>query len=111
LELRKSYGISQMALSKAIGLSQNAVNRYEHGTSVPDEAVIKYCDYFDVSADYLLGRAEQPEGKLYQVRPAFLYENEQLRDFIEMCFDPKSKMSGQLKETLYKMMASGGNAQ
>jgi transcriptional regulator with XRE-family HTH domain len=108
LELRKSYGLSQMALSKALGLSQNAVNRYEHSTSVPHDALKKYADYFDVSADYLLGRTERPEGKLYAVRPAFLNENEQLKQFIEMCFDPTTTASARLKDMLYKMMTAGG---
>jgi transcriptional regulator with XRE-family HTH domain len=97
-----------MALSKAVGLSQNAINRYEHDTHVPHDALTKYADYFDVSTDYLLERCEQPEGKLYQVRPAFLNENEQLKQFIEMCFDPSTTASAQLKETLYKMMTAGG---
>jgi transcriptional regulator with XRE-family HTH domain len=111
VELRKSYGLSQMALSKATGLSQNAVNRYEHGTSVPHDALKKYADYFDVSADYLIGRTERPEGKLYSVKPAFLNDNEQLRQFIEMCFDPTTTASARLKETLYKMMTGGGEVE
>jgi transcriptional regulator with XRE-family HTH domain len=109
-ELRKSYGLSQMALSKAFGISQNAINRYEHGTSVPHDALRKYADYFDVSADYLLGRADKPEGKLYAAKPEFLNDNEQLRQFIEMCFDPNSDASTRLKETLYRMMTAGGES-
>jgi transcriptional regulator with XRE-family HTH domain len=81
-ELRKSYGLSQMALSKAFGVSQNAINRYEHGTTVPHDNLKKYADYFDVSADYLLGRTDKPEGKLYSAQPVFLNDNEQLRQFI-----------------------------
>jgi hypothetical protein len=34
--------------------------------------------------------------------------NEEIRQFIEMCFDPNSKMSVKLKDTLYQMMAGGG---
>jgi transcriptional regulator with XRE-family HTH domain len=107
-ELRKSYGLTQMALSKAFGVSQNAINRYEHGTSVPHDNLCKYADYFDVSADYLLGRTDKPEGKLFSAKPAFLNDNEQLRQFIEMCFDPTSDASARLKKTLYQMMTSGG---
>jgi transcriptional regulator with XRE-family HTH domain len=108
LELRKSYGLTQMALSKAFGISQNAINRYEHGTSVPHDALKKYADYFDVSADFLLGRTTFPEGKLYSARPVFLNDNKQLQQFIEMCFDPTTAASARLKEALYKMMTGGG---
>jgi transcriptional regulator with XRE-family HTH domain len=111
VELRKSYGLPQMSLAKAFGISQNAINRYEHGTSVPHEALKKYADYFDVSADYLLGRTDKPEGKLYQTQPAFLNDNEQLRQFIEMCFDPTTDASARLKETLYRMMTGGGKTE
>jgi transcriptional regulator with XRE-family HTH domain len=110
VELRKGYGMPQMALAKVFGVSQNAINRYEHGTSVPHETLCKYADYFDVSADYLLGRTDKPEGKLYSAKPVFLNDNEQLRQFIEMCFDPNSDASARLKETLYRMMTAGGES-
>jgi transcriptional regulator with XRE-family HTH domain len=108
IELRTGYGLSQMALSKAFGVSQNCIYRYEHGTDVPHHALCKYADYFDVSADYLIGRTERPEGKLYAAKPEFLKDNEQLRQFIEMCFDPNSDASARLKEMLYQMMTGGG---
>ncbi|GHU37787.1 hypothetical protein FACS1894105_10530 [Clostridia bacterium] len=108
VELRKGYRISQMALSKEFKTSQNAINRYEHGTRVPHDTLTQYADYFDVSADYLLGRTDKVEGKLYSGSPAFLQENEQLKQFIEMCFDPNSDASARLKETLYRMMTNGG---
>jgi hypothetical protein len=51
---------------------------------VPHDALRKYADCFDVSADYLLGRTDKPDGKLYTAKPAFLNDNEQLQQFIEM---------------------------
>jgi len=48
VELRKDYGLPQMTLAKAFGISQNAIDCYEYGTSVPHEALTKYADYFDV---------------------------------------------------------------
>ena len=108
LELRTGLNISQMKLSKAIGISQAAINRYEHNSSaVPDSVLLKYADFFDVSADYILGRADKPEGKLFSVCPKIAEDNEELRQFIEMCFDPNSKISGRLKDTLYNMMTGG----
>ena len=111
LELRNSIGLSQMKLSKAIGLSQSALNRYEHDQSIiSDEVMIKYADYFDVSLDYICGRTDKPEGTLYSARPKLGEDNEELRQFIEFCFDPTTKMNRRLKDTLYQMMA-GGNTE
>ncbi|MDR0935653.1 MAG: helix-turn-helix domain-containing protein [Oscillospiraceae bacterium] len=110
-ELRIGYNLSQAALGKAFGVSQNCIYRYEHGTSIPHDALRKYADYFDVSADYLLGRTTFTEGKLYSARPAFLNDNKQLQQFIEMCFDPTTAASARLKEALYKMMTSGGDVE
>ena len=108
-ELRQGQGISQAKLAKAIGYGGTIITYWENGVNQPTaEAITRLADHFDVSADYLLGRTERPEGKLYAVRPAFLNENEQLKQFIEMCFDPTTTASARLKDMLYKMMTVGG---
>jgi len=33
-----------------------------------------------------------------------------MRQFVEMCFDPKSPVSGKMKETLLQMMLGGDEA-
>ena len=106
-ELRKSVNLPQNKMAEILGISQSALNRYEHNQQIiSDEALLKYADYFDVSLDYICGRTNNPEGKLYSGRPNIGGENEEIRQFIEMCFDPKSKMSVRLKDTLYRMMVS-----
>ena len=58
-ELRIEKGLSQGAVSKALGLTRNAFTNYEMGIREPSlEIVVKICDFFDVSADYLLGRTD-----------------------------------------------------
>lgn len=58
-ELRKLRGISQMALSSELGLSQQAVGKWETGRSTPDPAMLaRIAAFFEVSTDYLLGRAQ-----------------------------------------------------
>jgi len=107
-ELRKSVNLPQAKMAEALGISQSALNRYEHEQQIiSDEVLLKYADYFDVSLDYICGRTDTPEGKLYTGRPNIGFENEEIQQFIEMCFDPKSKMSVRLKDTLYRMMAGG----
>ena len=107
-ELRKSVNLSQSKMAEALGINQSSLNRYEHDQQIiSDEALMKYADYFDVSLDYICGRTDKPEGKLFTARPNISGDNEEIRQFIEMCFDPKSKMSVKLKDTLYRMMAGG----
>ena len=43
-------------------------------------------------------------GKLYEYRPKIATGSEEMRQFIEMCFDPQSPMSKKLKQTLLQMM-------
>jgi transcriptional regulator with XRE-family HTH domain len=106
LELRNSYGLSQMKLSKKLGISQTALNRYEHGEcGIPDKVILAVADYFDVSADYLLGRTDNPEGMLFAAQPQIYEESKDVRKFIEMCFDPETQANRQLKEKLFQMMS------
>jgi len=109
LELRTSLNLPQMRLSKTLGISQAAINRYEHNqATVPHTVLLKYADYFDVSADYLLGRTDRPEGKLYEFKPK-VENSAEMKQFIDMCFDPNSPMSDKLKDVLLEMMMKGSD--
>ena len=104
-KLRESLCISQAKFGKIAGMAQATVNRYETGYSaVPLKTLMWYADYFDVSMDYLCGRTERPEGKLYAFKPKTLSENSEMRQFIEMCFDPKSLANEKLKDILVQML-------
>ena len=55
LALRKARGWSQEELAERIGVTRQAVSRWESGTAKPDaDKTISICDIFGVSADYLL---------------------------------------------------------
>lgn len=46
-------------IAESIGLSPMAYNHYEWGDREPSLDVLKkLCDFFDVSADYLIGRSD-----------------------------------------------------
>lgn len=108
--LRESVNLSQAKLAILAGATQSSINRYENDqSSVPLPLLAWYADYFDVSLDYIFGRTDQPEGKLYSYKPKFSEENEQFRQFIEMCFDPKSPMNDKLKQALMEMVSKGGD--
>ncbi len=58
-ELRTERHISQLSLAKQIGVSQKAIDYWERGINEPKASyIILLCDFFDVSADYLLCRHE-----------------------------------------------------
>ena len=107
--LRESVGVSQAKLAALMGATQASVNRYENGQSSPPLKILRwYADVFDVSLDYIFARTEQPEGKLYEHKPkvveAITQDNKELRQFVDMCFDPASPVSEKLRETLTKLL-------
>lgn len=61
--LRQEKGVSQRAASGALGISQALLSHYENGIREPGlPFVVKACDYYGVSADYLLGRTMARDG-------------------------------------------------
>ena len=107
-DLRTSINITQARLAKELGISQAAINRYENNNAaVPDNALLKYADFFDVSADYILGRCDDPHGKNYDYQPEFLKDklanSDEWKEFVEMCFDPGSPINSKLKEMIMQM--------
>ncbi|MBQ6846509.1 MAG: helix-turn-helix transcriptional regulator [Oscillospiraceae bacterium] len=57
-KLRNEFGISQQALAEKIGVSQQSINKYENHNVEPDIAtLVCIADFFDVTIDYLVGRA------------------------------------------------------
>ena len=62
-ELRTSKSMTQSDVAKILGLTTNAYQSYERGTSEPScKALNKLADFYGVSTDYLLGR-EKPKPK------------------------------------------------
>lgn len=58
-KLREQRGISRRVLADFCQVSKSAVARYERGEQEPTaSAICRMADYFEVSADFLLGRAE-----------------------------------------------------
>lgn len=103
--LRESLGKSQAQIAELNGtVAQTAIYLYEHGvTDVPNDILLWYADFFDVSLDYIYGRTDKPQGILYDYIPKVI-EDDKIKDFIEMCFDPKSSANAKLKEALKKML-------
>ena len=60
--LRRERNISQRCAAAELGISQALLSHYENGAREPGLGfVCRACDYYGVSADYLLGRSERPD--------------------------------------------------
>ena len=65
--LRQEKGISQRKAAAELGISQALLSHYENGIREPGLAfVTKVCDYYHVSADYLLGRSLSRDGAVIE---------------------------------------------
>ena len=59
LELISNSGLSEFAFEKQVKLAQGSVKNWRNGRNkISADALIKLADYFGVSVDYLLGRAD-----------------------------------------------------
>ena len=58
-ELRNAKGITQKTMAELLSITERAYQRYEYGVREPTfETTIKLADFFNVTADYLLGRTD-----------------------------------------------------
>ena len=59
VSLRKEHKLSQEQLAEKLGVSRQAISRWEAGETTPDMAnLLGLCDVFDVSADFLIREGE-----------------------------------------------------
>jgi len=62
--LRREAGYSQRQVASDLGISQALLSHYENGAREPKlEFVIRACDYYSVSADFILGRSNERADK------------------------------------------------
>ena len=55
-ELRVNANFTQQQIAEMLGMKQQSNMRYENNTGEPNlDTVVKLCEIFDVSSDYLLG--------------------------------------------------------
>ena len=91
--LRQEAGISQRKAAAALGISQALLSHYENGIREPGLAfVTKVCDFYHVSADYLLGRTASRDGSI--IEAAELYD----------ASDEKGTLKGSILATLQKKL-------
>lgn len=70
IRLRKREGWSQEALAESLGVSRQAVSRWEQGTALPDGGKLLPCArHFGVSVDWLLDDAQDWEAQAAPAAP------------------------------------------
>ena len=75
--LRNEKHLSQKKLAEQLGVSQQAICKYEKGLAEPDISMLKrISDLFGVSVDYLIGQTDNPY--IANDMPAITYEEMQV---------------------------------
>ena len=91
--LRQEQGISQRKAAAQLGISQALLSHYENGIREPGLAfIVKVCDYYHVSADYLLGRTLSRDGAII------------VADDLYDSTDEKGTLRGSIMATLQKKL-------
>ena len=91
--LRQEAEISQRKAARDLGISQALLSHYENGIREPGLAFVRRaCDYYHVSADYLLGRTLSRDGGMIDAEE--LYDSS----------DEKGTLRGSIAATLQKKL-------
>ena len=78
-ELVEEKGITQKKVAEELGWPRRTLNNYVLGVREPDLAAISaICDYFNCTADYLLGRSSYRNAVVTEEQAAFLRAYEAL---------------------------------
>jgi transcriptional regulator with XRE-family HTH domain len=88
--LREEAKLTQTEVASMVGLTQNAIFRYESGRNEPPCSVLLwYADYFQVSLDYIFGRTGNKQGKLFAGQISLSDKDKEA--FVKMAMTPGTK--------------------
>lgn len=94
--LRQERGVSQRTAAGDLGISQALLSHYENGVREPGLAfVVKACDYYHVSADFILGRTLSRDGAMLSSEDVLAAE------------EPGSVLRGSVLATLQSKLIGG----
>ena len=88
--LRRERNISQRTAAAALHISQALLSHYENGAREPGlDFVCRACDYYGVTADYLLCRTDNPDSTASAAAAAraFLSNLKAMPDKAEMALE------------------------
>lgn len=101
-ELRQKRHYSQRELADKLGMSKSSIAMYESGQRKPDfEALEKIADFFNVDADYLLGRKDTTH-QIMEINPTVDYTAQLSEDNVKI-LEIYNNLDDEKKDMLNRM--------
>lgn len=80
-QLRRETGLSQRQAAAELGVSQALLSHYENSAREPKiEFIIRACDFYNVSTDFILGRSKDRGGEAERLAEAVRDVSDKLED-------------------------------
>ncbi len=97
-DLREDRDLKQSEVSKALGLSVMAISRYEREeNALSPDLIAKFCKFYNVTSDYLLGLSNQPHAAVSNsdtaVLAAYHAAPAEIRAIVDTALAPYKKES------------------
>ena len=109
--LRTTAGYSQKDIAVMAKSNQPTITRIEQGADPNCKLLHWYAEHFDVSLDWIFGRCDKPQGKLYSYEPDVLkskmQDKEEWEKFVKACFEPNSSLNAKLQEAILRLSTGG----
>ena len=98
---REAKGLIQDQVADFLNVKRQTYSAYERCISIPDALTLKkLTEYFGVSADYLLGKSDDPDSGTSYETPLILKSQQALLDIMEGLSDEKKERLLELAEML-----------
>lgn len=114
-ELRKSRKLNQKDIADYLGITQQAYQKYEYGTSeMSGSTITKLADFYGVTTDYLLGRETgepEPIDVLASRFDMTALEKEILDNYLALPKDTRGDMMEFLQKSVKKVMEKSKSVQ
>lgn len=97
-DLREDRDLTQTEVGKAVGVSQKAVSYYEtEERALTAQLIAKFCAFYNVTSDYLLGLSNQPHAAVSNsdtaVLAAYHAAPAEIRAIVDTALAPYKKES------------------
>ncbi len=102
-KLRKEKGVTQEELAKSVGVSTQAVSKWENGGLPDSELLPSIADFFGVSIDTLFGRNIAAYGDIENALARKITEgepNERFQTAMDMCWVIHKALFGEISSSL-----------